>query len=92
LDIILLKEVAMPKREIIPGLAARLKEVRERADLTQQQAADAAGTYQATIGRFETEKRVPTLDQLYKLAKAYGVTVCALLPGGEAEPGKRRSK
>ena len=80
----------MPKRVIIPGLAARLKLLRERAGLTQQQAAEAAGMYQPDIARYEAENRVPTLDQLYKLAAAYGVNVCDLLPGGKPPKGKRK--
>lgn len=79
----------MPERKVIPGLAARLKEMRLKADLTQQQAAEAAGTYQATIARFETEQRVPTLDQLYKLAAAYRCNICDLLPGGAASLGDK---
>lgn len=80
----------MPKRELIPGLAARLKDLRERATLTQQQAADAAGTYQGTIARFETEKRVPTIGQLVKLAGAYGVDVCDLIPDAPKCGAKKR--
>lgn len=81
----------MPEREVIPGLAARLKAARDAAGLSQQQAAERAGTYQVTIARFETDKRVPTLGILYKLAEAYGVNICDLLPGGvlpDAAPAK----
>jgi transcriptional regulator with XRE-family HTH domain len=81
----------VPEREVIPGLAARLKAARDAAGLSQQQAAEKAGTYQVTIARFETDKRVPTLGILYKLAEAYGVNICDLLPGGvlpDAVPAK----
>jgi transcriptional regulator with XRE-family HTH domain len=74
------KNTAMPERETIPGLAAKLRAARETAGLSQQQAADRAGLYQATIARYETDERVPTLGALYKLAVAYGVDVCELLP------------
>ncbi len=72
---------------IVPGLAARLKEFREKAGLTQAEAAERAGMYQPDIVRYEKEQRVPTLAQLYKLAAAYGVHVCDLLP-----TAKRRKK
>lgn len=77
----------MPEREIIPGLAAKLRTAREAAGLSQQQAAEATGMYQASIGRYETDKRVPTLAVLYKLAAAYGVEVSELLP-----PAAKKSK
>lgn len=72
--------VQMPEREVIPGLADKLRTARENAGLSQQAAADKAGIYQATIARYETNERVPTLGVLYKLAEAYGVDVCDLLP------------
>jgi transcriptional regulator with XRE-family HTH domain len=72
----------VPEREVIPELAARLKATREAAGLSQQQAGERSGVHHISIARFETDKRVPTLGALYKLAEAYGVNVCALLPGG----------
>jgi transcriptional regulator with XRE-family HTH domain len=81
------KTARMPDRETIPGLADKLRSAREAAGLSQQQAADASGMYQATIARYETDERVPTLGALYKLADAYGVTVCELLPPA---PKKRK--
>lgn len=74
------KTAPMPERETIPGLADKLRAAREAAGLSQQQAAEASGMYQATIARYETDGRVPTLGALYKLAAAYGVGVCDLLP------------
>ncbi len=78
----------MAERETIPGLADRLRAAREAAELSQQAAAEAAGTYQATIARYETDERVPTLAMLYKLAEVYGVAVCDLLPNGKKKPPK----
>jgi transcriptional regulator with XRE-family HTH domain len=74
------KTASMPERETIPGLADKLRAAREAAGLSQQAAAEKAGTYQATIARYETDERVPTLGILYKLAEAYGVNVSDLLP------------
>ena len=81
--------VRMPARETIPGLADKLRGARESAGLSQQEAADRAGLYQATIARYETNGRVPTLAALYKLAEAYGVSVCDLLPEPPAKPKKK---
>jgi transcriptional regulator with XRE-family HTH domain len=82
------KTGSMPKRETIPGMSGKLRGAREAAGLSQQQAADKAGLYQATIARYETDDRVPTLGALYKLAAAYGVKVCDLLPDPPKKPAK----
>jgi transcriptional regulator with XRE-family HTH domain len=70
----------MPEREVIAGLPALLRKVRETAGLSQEQAAERAGVSRVSIARFETDARVPTLGVLYKLAEAYAVDVCDLLP------------
>ena len=77
----------MPEREVIVGLADRLKAAREAAGLSQQQAGEASGVHHVSIARFETDKRVPTLAALYKLAAAYGVTVAEMLPD---PPGRKK--
>jgi transcriptional regulator with XRE-family HTH domain len=48
-----------------------------------RQAAEASGVHRVNIGVFEADTKTPTLATLYKLAAAYGVNVCDLLPGGE---------
>lgn len=75
----------------MPGLAKLLKEAREAAGLSQIQAAERSGVHAVSIARFETDARGPTLATLYKLAAAYGVKVCDLLPpAGEAPQPKRK--
>lgn len=69
-----------PNRDSVPGLAAKLKAAREAAALTQVQAGEKAGVHHISIAKFETEKATPTLRVLYRLAAAYGVKVCDLLP------------
>jgi transcriptional regulator with XRE-family HTH domain len=76
-------------RDSVPGLPAKLKLAREAAGLTQIEAAAKSGVHQVSIARFETDVRVPTLRALYKLAEAYGVDVCDLLP--HPPKGKRKS-
>ncbi len=73
----------MPDREVVEGLSDKLKLARESAMLSQQEAGTRSGVHHISIARFETNKRVPTLAILYKLAVAYGVNVCDLLPGGQ---------
>ncbi|MFO0798970.1 MAG: helix-turn-helix transcriptional regulator [Gemmataceae bacterium] len=82
----------MPSREIVPGLVDSLKAAREKSGLSQYQAADAAGVHQVSIAKYETGKATPTLPILYKLADAYGVAVCDLLPEGDRPPAAAKSK
>lgn len=74
----------MGLRDLVPGLAAKLKAAREAAGLTQQVAGERSGVHPVSIAKFEIGTTTPTLRVLYKLAKAYGVDVCDLLP----HPGK----
>jgi transcriptional regulator with XRE-family HTH domain len=77
----------MNTRKVVPGLSARLKAARASALLSQATAGEKAGVHPVSIAKFETDKTVPTLDVLYRLASAYGVTVCSLLPDGEKLAG-----
>jgi transcriptional regulator with XRE-family HTH domain len=82
----------MPDKELVPGLAARLKEFREKAGLTLRDAGERAGVHYVSIARFESEARVPTLGIVYKLAAAYGTTVCELLPDAGQLPATPKPK
>lgn len=50
--------------------AKRLKELREKKDLTQEDLACDAGISRSTIGMLEVAKRDITLSKLEKIAKA----------------------
>ena len=64
----------------VPGLAAKLREAREAAGLSQVAAGEKSGVHHISIAKFETKKSTPTVRVLYLLAKAYGVKVADLLP------------
>lgn len=64
------------------GTAARLKAARERAGLTQKQAAEAAGVHQVSVARWETGRAIGARD-VARLAQVYGVPVGVIL--GEAD-------
>lgn len=57
----------------------RLREARERANLTQAELADRSGVPAAAISHFEGAKRKPSFANLRKLADALGVTIDFLL-------------
>ncbi|RRO15713.1 XRE family transcriptional regulator [Saccharopolyspora rhizosphaerae] len=54
-------------------LAAELRRLRARSEVTQQQAASHLGCTQAKIGRFETAKRSPSVGDVSALLDFYGV-------------------
>ena len=57
----------------------RLKQLRKKAGLTQEQLADSTGFSLMTIRRWEWGKRSPRVDEIKALAKALGVSEADLL-------------
>lgn len=74
-------------RDTVPGFAARLKQLREAAGLTQPALAEKAGTHFTSIARLESESRAPSLRLALAIADALGVSIVDLLP---AKKGKRK--
>lgn len=62
-----------------PGLPARLRAARERAGLTQEGLAEAAGVSTGLIGQLESAATLPSLPTIERLARALGVSPCHLL-------------
>ena len=52
--------------------AARLRELRQAAGLTQAEAAERLGLPQQTISKWERGEHTPSLKQYPAIAKAYG--------------------
>lgn len=85
-------------------LADRVRLVRERAGLTQEQLSYAAGLAKNTVGNIERAKNNdkvsnPRMDSIFKIAKALNLPVIEVLPetfrhGGSSELGSdhQRSK
>jgi transcriptional regulator with XRE-family HTH domain len=63
--------------------AGRLRELRERAGLTQQQLADRAGVRREAVARWETARRLPDAGSIVRLRKALGVRYDELLGDGD---------
>lgn len=61
----------------------REKAARERRDITQRDVADAVGTTNASVSRWEAGQNWPDDDALAKLAKYFGVTRAWLRYGEE---------
>jgi transcriptional regulator with XRE-family HTH domain len=60
-------------------VATKVKRLRARRGMTQEQLAERAGISRTYLARLETARHDPTLSVLEKLAKALGVKVAELL-------------
>lgn len=56
-------------------LRNRLREVRQKRSLNQQQLAELAGASQQTISDIETERRMPSIYTVMQLSNALNVNV-----------------
>lgn len=63
------------------GFGARLRELREKRGLTQQDLAEAVGAHWMQISRYERGVQLPTADRVVALAKVLRVTADGLLLG-----------
>jgi transcriptional regulator with XRE-family HTH domain len=81
------------KREVRPQLVkfgVRLRELRLKAGMTQEQVADRAGLAREYVSGAETGRRNATLTTIYQLADALGVDAGELVGGTapeEKQPG-----
>jgi transcriptional regulator with XRE-family HTH domain len=71
------------RRALARHLAARLRELRARRDLTQDQVAAAIGCHESAVSRWESGERLPTLQDLVALCRLLEVSCDDLL--GRAE-------
>ncbi len=61
--------------------AENLRRARERAGLTQEKLAWAAGLHQTEVGRIEAGRRNPGFDTIIKLARGLGLPAAELFDG-----------
>lgn len=61
-----------------------IKELREKAGLTQAQLAEKLGASQSAVALWETGARMPRSDKLPKLAEVLGCTVADLFDNATA--------
>jgi transcriptional regulator with XRE-family HTH domain len=75
--------------------AARLRQLRADAKMTQQELAERAGSHRQTIAHLENGTRQPTWETVQALARALGVDCKAFeaLPAeAETPPAKKTTK
>jgi len=63
----------------LDAVGPRLKQLRQRRDITLSDLSDETGISASTLSRLEAGLRRPTLEQLLPLARAYGVTLDELV-------------
>ncbi len=68
-----------PTNRTLDAVGPRLRRLRQRRDLTLSDLAQETGLSISTLSRLETGLRLPTLEQLLPLARAYGVTLDELV-------------
>ncbi|MBC7559893.1 MAG: helix-turn-helix transcriptional regulator [Dermatophilaceae bacterium] len=64
---------------MLDAVGPRLKQRRQRRDFTLTDLAETTGISVSTLSRLEAGLRRPTLEQLFPLARAYGVTLDELV-------------
>jgi transcriptional regulator with XRE-family HTH domain len=64
----------------MPSFGETLKELREKAGLSQRDLAEKAGTSQKAISWWETGEREPSISNLHKLCVALGVSCQVFMP------------
>ena len=60
-------------------VAEQIKQYRKKAGLTQQELADKAGITRVSVGKYETDRTVPSVETGQKIAVALGITMDTLL-------------
>ncbi|MGH3322782.1 MAG: helix-turn-helix domain-containing protein [Streptosporangiaceae bacterium] len=68
-----------PMDDTLDAVGPRLKQLRQRRDITLYDLAEETGISTSTLSRLEAGLRRPTLEQLLPLARAYGVTLDELV-------------
>ena len=67
----------------------RLRDLREDADLTQEQLVQKLGMHKTTYTNYEQGKREPPFDFIIKIAKFYNVSIY-YIAGFTNEPRKKK--
>jgi transcriptional regulator with XRE-family HTH domain len=61
--------------DLRPALGARIRELRNRLEISQEDLASRAGLHWTYLSDLERGRQTPTLDLLNRLAHAFGVTL-----------------
>lgn len=73
-------------------LGDELRKAREEAGLTQEQLSFAAGIDRSYISQLENDRKSPTVDLLFRICDALGVSASAVLARVEKSRTPKRKK
>ena len=73
-------------------LNEKLKELRKRNNLTQEELADKLGVSRQAVTKWEPGQDAPDIDDLTAIADLFGVTVDSLLSGASAREEENVSR
>ncbi len=74
-------------RDLLRALGDRLRKLRERRGISQEDFADRCGLHRTAIGLLERGQRVPRLDTLLIMGRELGVQLTEIVHGIELSPG-----
>ena len=69
-----------------------LKKARKESGLTQEKLAARAGLHYTYISLLETNKKSPTLDSLFRICKALGISAASLIERVEKRQSNQGQK
>lgn len=69
----------MEREQLNRQIGINIRKYRLKSDISQENLALSAGIYPAYIGRLERGEKCLTIDTLYKICEALGISVCEIL-------------
>ena len=69
----------MERTELNKKIGQNIRKYRLKIDISQENLAMSAGLYPAYLGRLERGEKCPTIDTLYKISCALGITINELI-------------
>jgi transcriptional regulator with XRE-family HTH domain len=70
----------LDSEQLCIAIGARIKRVRESADMTQEDLAKILDLKRTSITNIERGNQKPTLDSLYRLCERFGLEISDILP------------
>lgn len=74
-------EKSAEKQKFAKHIGKRLREVREKTEISQEQLSESAGYYRTYVGHIENGAHSPSVHTIWRLAKVMKVDLGELLKG-----------
>lgn len=71
--------MALEREKISVEIGLRIKELRNAKKLSQEALSFSAGMHPAYLSKIERGEKCPTIDTLYKIAKAFNISLSELV-------------